>query len=71
MDMFIFRFGKLKYVYYTIDIRLSMGNCLEFGKHNLVIIHLLEIMAIMAIPVPIKTDNVPSYDFNKIKQQLF
>ena len=37
-------------------------------KTDLVITHLLEVMAIMGIPAQIKTDNDPAYVSKKMKQ---
>ena len=45
-----------------------MGNCFEFRKTDLVIIPLLEVTAIMAIPVQIKSGNTPAYVSSKMKQ---
>ena len=53
MDMFYFKeFGKLKYVNYTIDTYsgFQCAIALSSEKTDLVITHLLEIMALMGIP---------------------
>ena len=61
MDKFHFiEFGKLKYVYHTINTCSSFqwANDLSSEKVDLVITHLLEVMTIMVIPAQIKTDNM-------------
>ena len=46
----------------------SMATALSSEKVDLVIMHLLEIMAIMSIPAQIKTDNALAYVSKKMKQ---
>ena len=60
MDVFHFmEFGKLKYVYHTIDTYsgFQWATALTSEKADSVITHLMEIMAIMGIPAQIKTDS--------------
>ena len=60
MDVFHFtEFGKLKYVHHTIDTYsgFQCDSALSSEKADSVITHLLEVMAIMGIPVQIKTDS--------------
>ncbi|KAL6032000.1 hypothetical protein STEG23_002249 [Scotinomys teguina] len=56
-------FGKLKYVHHTIDTYsgFQWAIALSSEKADSVIMHLLEVMAIMGIPAQIKTDNAPAY----------
>ncbi|KAL6088252.1 hypothetical protein STEG23_033372 [Scotinomys teguina] len=56
-------FGKLKYVHHTIDTYsgFQWATALSSEKADSVIMHLLEVMAIMGIPAQIKTDNAPAY----------
>ncbi|KAL6089097.1 hypothetical protein STEG23_029011 [Scotinomys teguina] len=64
MDVFHFaEFGKLKYVHHTIDTYsgFQWATALSSEKADSVIMHLLEVMAIMGIPAQIKTDNAPAY----------
>ena len=71
MDVFHFpEFGKLKYVHHTIDTYsgFQCATALSSEKADLVVMHLLEVMAIMGIPAQIKTDNGPGYVSNKMKQ---
>ena len=61
MDVFHFvEFGKLKYVHHTIDTYsgFQWATVLSSEKTDPVITHLLEVMAIMGIPVQIKTDSL-------------
>ena len=74
MDVFHFvEFGKLKYVHHTIDTYsgFQWATALSSEKADLVITHLLEVMAIMGIPVQIKTDNAPACLLKKNKKQFF
>ncbi|KAL6032385.1 hypothetical protein STEG23_008139, partial [Scotinomys teguina] len=71
MDVFHFaEFGKLKYVQHTIDTcsGFQWATALSSEKADSVIMHLLEVMAIMGIPAQIKTDNAPAYVSGKMKQ---
>ncbi|KAL6070467.1 hypothetical protein STEG23_006054, partial [Scotinomys teguina] len=71
MDVFHFaEFGRLKYVHHTIDTYsgFQWATPMSSEKADSVIIHLLEVMAIMGIPVQIKTDNAPAYVSNKMRQ---
>ncbi|KAL6080845.1 hypothetical protein STEG23_037091, partial [Scotinomys teguina] len=71
MDVFHFaEFGKLKYVHHTIDTYsgFQWATALSSEKAHSVIMHLLEVMAIMGIPAQVKTDNAPAYDSGKMKQ---
>ncbi|KAL6043129.1 hypothetical protein STEG23_019310, partial [Scotinomys teguina] len=64
MDVFHFaEFGKLKYVHHTIDTYSGFHwvTALSSEKADSVLMHLLEVMAIMGIPAQIKTDNAPAY----------
>ena len=63
-------FGKLKYVYHTIDTYsgFQWTTALSSEKADSVITHLLKVMAIMGIPAQIKTDNDPTYVSRKMKQ---
>ena len=45
-----------------------MGNRLSFRKADSLIMHLLEVMTILGIPIQIKTGNGPAYISNKMKQ---
>ena len=70
--MYVFHlveFGKLKYVHHTIDIYSSFqwATALSSEKAGSVIMHLLEVMAIMGIPTQIKTDNGPAYVSKNMK----
>ncbi|KAL6080855.1 hypothetical protein STEG23_037101 [Scotinomys teguina] len=70
MDVFHFaEFGKLKYVHHTIDTYsgFQWATALSSEKADSVIMHLLEVMAIMGIPAQIKTDNAPAYVYGKMK----
>lgn len=62
------KFGKLKYVYHNIDTYLGFqwANDLSPSKAISVVIHLLEFMAIVVIPVQIETDNVTAYVSSKM-----
>ena len=74
MDVFHFmEFGKLKYVHHTIDTYsgFQWATALSSEKADLVRIHLIEVMAIMGIPVQIKTDNGPAYVSKKMKRVFF
>ncbi|KAL6087838.1 hypothetical protein STEG23_011789 [Scotinomys teguina] len=71
MDVFHFaEFGKLKYVHHTVDTYSGFpwATALSSEKADSVIMHLLEVMAIMGIPAQIKTDNAPAYVSGKMKQ---
>ena len=73
MDVFHFvEFGRLKHVNHTIDtytgFQWTTVSSLNLNKADLVITHLLEVMAIMGIPVQVKTDNALSYVSKKMKQ---
>ena len=71
MNFFHFtEFGKLKYVHHTIDTYsgFQWATALASEKADSVITHLLEVMAIMGIPMQIKTDNNPAYISDKMKQ---
>jgi hypothetical protein len=48
-------FGKLKYLHI---LTISMGMAFTLEKAESVITYLLEVMAIMKIPIQIKMDNV-------------
>ena len=64
MDVFHFtEFGKLKYVYHTIDTYsgFQWATALSSENTDSVITHLLAAMAIMGIPAQIKTDNGSAY----------
>lgn len=63
MDVLHFvEFGKLIYAHHTIDTYsvFQWTTALSSQKADLVITHLLEVMAIMGIPAQIKTDNAPA-----------
>ena len=66
-------FGKLKYVHHTTDTYscFQWATALSSEKADLVITHLLEVMAIVGIPAQIKTDNGPAYVSKKMKHFLF
>ena len=73
--MFVFyftEFGMLKYVQYTIDTHsgFQWAIALPSEKADSVITHLFEVIAIMGIPIQIKTDNTPAYTSNKMKQSF-
>ena len=71
MDVFHFsELGKLKYVHQTIDIYsgFQWATAWSSEKAKFVITHLLDVMAIMGIPVQIKTENDASYVTNKMKE---
>ena len=71
MDVFHFiEFGKLRYVHHTIDTYsgFQWATALASEKADSVITHMLEVMAIMGIPLQIKTYNGPVYISNKMKQ---
>ena len=63
-------FEKLKFLYHSIDSYLGFqwSTALSSEKADSVITHLLEVMAIMGIPVQIKTDNALAYVSRKMKQ---
>ena len=63
-------FENLEYVHHTIDTysEFQWATALGFEKADSVITQLLEVMAIMGIPVKIKTDNAPAYVSSKMKQ---
>ena len=64
MDVFHFtEFGKLRYVHHSVDMfsGLQWATALSSVKADSVITHLLEVMAIMGIPVQTKTDNALAY----------
>ena len=66
MDVFHFtEFGNLKYVYHTFS-RFQWATALGSEKADSVIAHLLEVMAIMGIPVQFKTDNALAYVSSKM-----
>lgn len=68
--MFCFvEFGKLKYVYHTIDtyFGFQQATALSYEKVDLIIIHFLEVMAIIGILVQVKTDNAPANISKKMK----
>ena len=70
MDVLHFtEFGKSKYVHHTIETYSGFQWAIVFSseKADSVIMHLLEVMAIMGIPAQIKTDNGPVYVSKKIK----
>ena len=70
MDVLHFaEFGKLKYVYHTIDTYSSFqtATALSLEKADSVITYLLEVMAIMVILAQLKSDNGPAYVSKKIK----
>ena len=70
MDLFHFaEFGKLKYRCHAINTYsgFQWATALSSEKTDSVITHLLEVMAIMGIPVQIKTDNAPAYVSKKMK----
>lgn len=69
MDVFYFlEFGKLKYVYHTIDIYsgFQWATALSSKKADSVNTYLLEVTAIMGIHVQTKTDNAPACVSSKI-----
>jgi hypothetical protein len=71
MDVFYFaEFGKQRYLCHNTGLYSGFQReiALNSEQADCVITHLLEIMAIMGIPAQIKTDSVPTYVFNKIKQ---
>ena len=60
--MFLFAAsGKVKFIHYTIDIYsgFQWATALCSEKADSVISHLLEVMAIVGVPIQIKTDNAP------------
>ena len=63
-------FGKLKFIHLTTDTDsgIQWATAFSFEKVDSVIIHLLEVMTIMGIPVQIKTDNAPEYVSSKMKE---
>ena len=67
------KFGKLKYVHHIVDIAsgFQRATALRSEKVDSVIRHLLEVLAIMGIPVQIKTDNAPAYVSSKMKQLFY
>ena len=68
MDMFHFAdFGKLKFIHYSIYTYsgFQCATALSSEKADSVIMHLVEVMAIMGIPLQIKTDNAPAYVSSK------
>ncbi|EGV93609.1 HERV-K_3q27.3 provirus ancestral Pol protein [Cricetulus griseus] len=73
MDVFHFaEFGNLKYVHHTIDkfSGFHWATALNSEKADSVIVHLLEVMAVMGIPAQIKTDNAPGYVSTKLEQSF-
>lgn len=64
-----FEFGKLKFVYHTIDIysRFQLATVLSSEKDNSINTYLLEVIAILEIPEEIKTSTVPAYVSNIMK----
>ena len=56
------KLGKLKYVHHTIDAYsgFKWETALNSETADSVITHLLKVMAIIGIPVKIKTDNAPA-----------
>ncbi|MGE9714896.1 DDE-type integrase/transposase/recombinase [Escherichia coli] len=71
MDVFHFaEFGNLKYVHHTIDTfsGFQWATALNSEKADSVITHLLEVMAVMGIPAPIKNDNAAAYVSTKLEQ---
>ena len=70
-DVFHFaEFGKQKYIHHTIDMYsgFQQATALSSEKADCVITHLLEVVAIMGMPIQIKTDNAPAYVSSKMKQ---
>ena len=69
MDVFHFaEFGKHVYIpYHCTYSAFQWATVLSSKRADIVIIHFLEIMAIMGIPAQIKTDNAPIYVYNNIK----
>ena len=63
-------FGKVRYVHHTIDTYsgFQLTTALSSEKNGSVISHLLEVMAIMGIPVHVKADNAPAYVSKKMKR---
>ena len=60
---------KILYLPYHLNIHwVSMASALNSEKDNCVIKQLLEIMAIVGIPVQINADNIPKYTSTKVKQ---
>ena len=49
-----------------VDWLSGLGHCLFNKWADSVIMHLLEVMAIMGIPIQIKTGNAPIYVTNKV-----
>jgi transposase InsO family protein len=71
MDVFHFiEFGKWKYVHHTIDTYsgFQWPTALASEKADSVITHFLDVMAIMGLPIQIKTDYGPAYISNEMKQ---
>ena len=69
MNFFHFtEFGKLKYVHHTIDTYsgFQWATALASEQADSEIIYLLEVMAIMGMPI--QMDNSPAYISNKMKQ---
>ena len=63
-------FGKLECVHHTTVTYSSFQwvTALSLEKDDSVIIHLLEVIIIMGMPVQIKTDNAPANASKKMKQ---
>ena len=63
----VVEFGKLKYVHHTTDIYSGFQRAivLSLEKVDSVIIHLLEVMAMMCILTQIKTDKVQHMSLRK------
>ena len=72
MDSFFLfcRIWKTKYIHHTIDTYAGFqwATALISEKVDCVILHGMEIMAVMALSAEIKTDNVPSNVSNNIEQ---
>lgn len=71
MDVFHFvEFGRLKFAHHTIDMYLGLqwATALSSEKADSVISHLLEVMAIVKIPVQVKIDHALAY--NNIKHMM-
>jgi hypothetical protein len=62
-------FGKLNRVHHTIDTQsgFQCTTASTFEKADPIITHLLQFIAIMAIPRKIETDNAPAHVSNKME----
>ena len=71
--MYVFHFpefGKLNYVHHSIDTYsgFQWATALSSEKANSVIMHLLEVIAIIGIPAQIKADKGPAHVSKKMNR---